>query len=877
MVRGDAAAAEDVEDLHVLAEVAGRVADGRDDKTRRDVLAHDEGEITGGRREAGDGREPRDTRGRSLEGAEIQLDHEGGAARVERIGGVGVEGAEGSDAEITDEEIACAARVEVGLARGRGLVLAADLAGGDALDDLFGDALRVVHVDGLRLLEGAVAAAREHRREGRDLVGEVAILRELKLRRRFGAGEDAGTHGEDVDVGDAVTAGSREGREEAGEERRAHHVAILGERVLDRDGGGGRADGREILLGDHAVREAFGEAEGRRGVADAVLEDEGVPRGRGTDRGEHGGERVDAADAHDLFDEVRLDRNVGAVVRWDDIGRSVRRLAVHRADVEAEVREDLGGLREGDGGAEEGGDALLAEVDRGAGVGAGARDDGAGDALAAREVGHERGRVREDVREIVRVDAALEAVAGLAVEAVAAARSADAARGEVRALDEHAGGGVADLAPLAAHDARERDGALGVGDDEIVRGERAIDAVEGAELLALGRAADDDLAAAEEGVIEGVDGVAELEHHEVGDVDDVVDGADPEALQAVFEPQGRRADRDVDDGGRAVGRAALEVVDGDAHEIVDRLRLREARRCVGRREVPGQLVKRGRLAREADVTERVGAIRRDVDVEDEVVDGGERLAERGARLRGVRGEDEDAVIFGLGGGGAEAQLALGAQHALADDAADVARGERHVDRREVRAEGRERDEAAGIGDVRGAAHDALLVAAAAIHRHEADLVAGGVRLDLADLGDDERLGAGAVFGEPLDLEAGEGEPIGELAGRSLAVGEEGAEPVVRSLHRDARDSTTRPETGVATSLRPSSSFSHHGGGTRRPAPPAEPSGSPPHAIRKRCLQAARSFGPRVVDVFNEGRHHAHDQRRVITVNSAMGKGDRVPW
>lgn len=94
-------------------------------------------------------------------------------------------------------------------------------------------------------------------------------------------------------------------------------------------------------------------------------------------------------------------------------------------------------------------------------------------------------------------------------------------------------------------------------------------------------------AAADEVEIEGVDGVAELEEDEVGDVDDVVDRADAEALQAVFEPQGRRADDDVDDGGGAVGGAALEVLDGDADEVVDGLRLRGAGRRFGGGEVPG--------------------------------------------------------------------------------------------------------------------------------------------------------------------------------------------------------------------------------------------------------------------------------------------------
>ena len=60
-------------------------------------------------------------------------------------------------------------------------------------------------------------------------------------------------------------------------------------------------------------------------------------------------------------------------------------------------------------------------------------------------------RVGEHVGHVGRVDAALEAVARLGVERVPARRAADAARREVRALEQHAPGRRADLAALAAH------------------------------------------------------------------------------------------------------------------------------------------------------------------------------------------------------------------------------------------------------------------------------------------------------------------------------------------------------------------------------------------------------------------------------------------
>ena len=95
---------------------------------------------------------------------------------------------------------------------------------------------------------------------------------------------------------------------------------------------------------------------------------------------------------------------------------------------------------------------------------------------------------------------------------------------EVRALEEDAPRLGRDLALAAAHHARERDGALAVADDEIVLEERAVHAVERPQLLSAPGAADDDRAPAHPVEIERVHRVAELEHDEVGHVDDVRDG-----------------------------------------------------------------------------------------------------------------------------------------------------------------------------------------------------------------------------------------------------------------------------------------------------------------------------------------------------------------
>ena len=116
---------------------------------------------------------------------------------------------------------------------------------------------------------------------------------------------------------------------------------------------------------------------------------------------------------------------------------------------------------------------------------------------AARELEHEPRREVGRRPGEVRVDALLPAVRALGAQAVALGGAVDPVRLEVRRLEQDGRRLVADLGLLAAHDPGERDAALGVGDQQVVGHELAVDAVERAQLLARRRAADDDLPAGE--------------------------------------------------------------------------------------------------------------------------------------------------------------------------------------------------------------------------------------------------------------------------------------------------------------------------------------------------------------------------------------------
>ncbi len=243
-------------------------------------------------------------------------------------------------------------------------------------------------------------------------------------------------------------------------------------------------------------------------------------------------------------------------------------------------------------------------------------DDAAGD------LGDQRRGAGGGVQAPLGVAAALEAVAGVGVEAEAAARGAHPPAVEVGALDEQVGGRVGDLAVGAAHDAGQRHRPLGVGDDQHLGVEGARDAVEGRQPLAAAGAADDDAAAGEAGEVEGVERLAQLPEDVVGDVHDVVDRALADRLEPPAQPRRARPDGDAAHDARGVARAPLGVFELERRQLRDRLR-----RLLGRRRWPPQrLVERHRhLARQAEVAHAVHPVGGDVDVEEEVAVAGREL------------------------------------------------------------------------------------------------------------------------------------------------------------------------------------------------------------------------------------------------------------
>ena len=128
----------------------------------------------------------------------------------------------------------------------------------------------------------------------------------------------------------------------------------------------------------------------------------------------------------------------------------------------------------------------------------------------------------------VRVDTLLPPVRALRAEPQPLGAPQDPDRLEVRRLEQDVRGRVADLGLLAAHDRRQRDRSLGVGDQQVPGLERARAARRASAAVSPGRARRTiDSAARERVVVEGVQRVPERDHHVVGHVDDVRDRPHP--------------------------------------------------------------------------------------------------------------------------------------------------------------------------------------------------------------------------------------------------------------------------------------------------------------------------------------------------------------
>jgi hypothetical protein len=137
-------------------------------------------------------------------------------------------------------------------------------------------------------------------------------------------------------------------------------------------------------------------------------------------------------------------------------------------DLEAEAGEDFGAFRCRDVEPGQPLDFREGEIDDLGFVRHIADDVGLGGSAAA-DLQHQFGGPLKAGDHVVRIDAALETVAGIGDDAEAAAGLGDVHRIPQRRFDQHIGGVFIAAGMLAAHDAADRFDAVVVGDDDIAR------------------------------------------------------------------------------------------------------------------------------------------------------------------------------------------------------------------------------------------------------------------------------------------------------------------------------------------------------------------------------------------------------------------------
>ena len=386
------------------------------------------------------------------------------------------------------------------------------------------------------------------------------------------------------------------------------------------------------------------------------------------------------------------------------------------------------------------------------------------------------------------VDAPLVTIGGVGDESQPAARAPHRGGLEPGGFEHDFRGRFGDAGGLAAHDARDGDGAAFVGDDEVVGQQLVGHVVERLDLFARARAADLDDAPGEFSRVEGVERLAGFEEDVVGDVDDVVDRAMAGGGDGLLQPCGARADFDVGEMRRTIIRAKI----GRAEPGRPRGRVSRKMERRGGDDPEAARADGGDFPRDAAIGEEVGAVGGDLDVEEGVA--GLVLGEDFPEGR-VRREDEKALgVLG------ERQFLLGAQHALGKFAAQF----RFLDdetARQLRAGQGERHFVADLVVLRAA--DDLARGRTVVDLADAEAVGVGVLRGGKNLRDDDVGALHAGDGNVLDLGAGEGEPVEHLRHGNGEV-EIMAEPAKREFHGRKRESSMLMPVGdgkIATLLR----------------------------------------------------------------------------
>ena len=222
-----------------------------------------------------------------------------------------------------------------------------------------------------------------------------------------------------------------------------------------------------------------------------------------------------------------------------------------------------------------------------------------------------RGELRRGER-VIRIDAALESIRRIGLDAEAAGGAADDGRLEPRALEQHIARRVRDLALSASDDPAESDGAAAIGNDDSLRIDGSRLAVETDHLLAAIAGANEDRCG-QLVEIESMQRMTEGQHGVVGGVDHVVDRPQADRFQSPLDERRRRLHGHAADHQAGIAAAHGGGLDADRNAGI------LAGRPAGSRRYKRTSERRCQFPRHAEVRHGVDAIRGDLQIEDRVV------------------------------------------------------------------------------------------------------------------------------------------------------------------------------------------------------------------------------------------------------------------